>query len=208
MGPSTKTDQVLKLARGGPVRARRLDELGIPRAYLSRLVERGQLEQVSRGIYQLAEAETTELHSVAQVAVRVPHAIICLLTALQIHGLTTELPHAVWIMIDTRARRPTLDALAIEVVRAHGASREHGVEVRKIEGVDVRITSSAKTVADCFRYRRHVGLDVAIAALRDYVAKGRGRSRAAREYTVDALIAAAKVDRVQRVMQPYLEAIV
>jgi predicted transcriptional regulator of viral defense system len=197
----SKTSQLLRLARRGPIRARDLDAASIPRAYLARLVNRGQLEQAARGLYRLPDANVTELHSLAQVAARVPHAIVCLLSALQLHRLTTEVPHAVWIMIDTRARTPKLDTPAIEVVRAQGPAREYGVETRQVEGVSVQITSPAKTVADCFRYRRHVGLDVALAALRDYLSdRRRGRS-------VDALIEAAKADRVEGVVRPYIEAL-
>jgi predicted transcriptional regulator of viral defense system len=166
---TTKTDALLGLARRGPVRARDLDQAGIPRAYLRRLCDRGLLEQVDRGLYRLADAPVTELHSLAEVSKRVPHAIICLLSALQVHGLTSESPHAVWVLIDRHARMPKLSYPKIEVVRASGAAREHGVESLIIEGVRVRQTTAAKTVADCFRYRRHVGLEVALAALRDYL---------------------------------------
>lgn len=206
LGQTTKTDALLRLAKRGPVRARDLDAAGIPRAYLARLVERGELEQAARGLYRLPDADVTELHSLAEVSLRVPHATVCLLSALQVHGLTTEVPHAVWIMIDTRARTPKLDTPAIEVVRAHGVAREHGVERRKIEGVHVRITTPAKTVADCFRYRRHVGLDVAVAALRDYLALARKRERRP-DVTIDALVAAARAARVRSVLRPYLEAL-
>ena len=195
-----KIAQLLRLARQGPIRARDLDAAKIPRAYLARLCDRGELEHVGRGVYGLPDAPATEHHGIAQVSKRVPHATICLLSALQVHGLTTEAPHAVWIMIDTRARTPAIDTPAIEVVRAHGPAREHGVERRRIEGVHVHITTPAKTVADCFRYRRHVGLDVALAALRDYL-----RRRAPRG--IDALVDAARADRVYSVIRPYLEAL-
>lgn len=196
---ATKTDALLRLARKGPVRARDLDDAGIPRAYLRRLCDRGMLEQVDRGIYRLADAPVTELHSLAEVAVRVPHATVCLLSALQLHELTTEVPHAVWVMIDRHARMPKVSYPKLEVVRASGRAREHGIETRDIEGVDVRVTSSAKTVADCFRYRKHVGLDVAMAALRDYLRAHRGG--------MDALVEAARADRVYTFMRPYLEAL-
>lgn len=102
-----------------------------------------------------------------------PHAIIGLLSALQVHGLNTEAPHEVWILIDTRARSPKLDYPTVRIVRAHKKARERGVQTRRIEGVLVQITSPAKTVADCFRYRRHVGLDVALSAHRGYLRKQR-----------------------------------
>jgi predicted transcriptional regulator of viral defense system len=197
--PANKTDALLRLARKGPLRARDLDKAGIPRAYLRRLCDRGLLEQVDRGLYRLADAPVSELHTLAEVAKRVPHAIVCLLSALQVHGLTTEAPHAVWVLIDRHARMPKLAYPKLEVVRASGRAREHGVETRTIEGVRVKLTTPAKTVADCFRYRRHVGLEIAIAALRDYLRDHRGG--------MDALVQAARADRVYTLMQPYLEAL-
>jgi predicted transcriptional regulator of viral defense system len=194
-----KTEMLLRIARKGPVRARDLDNAGIPRAYLRRLCERGLLEQMDRGLYQLADAPVTELHSLAEVGKRVPHAIVCLLSALQVHGLTTEVPHAVWVLIDRHARLPKVSYPKLEVVRASGPAREHGVEKRTIEGVAVHLTTPAKTVADCFRYRRHVGLEVALAALRDYLRGKRGG--------IDPLVAAARADRVYAFMRPYLEAL-
>jgi predicted transcriptional regulator of viral defense system len=195
--PITKTEALLRMARKGPVRARDLESADIPRAYLRRLSERGLLEQVDRGLYQLAEASVTELHTVAQVAARLPNATVCLISALQIHELTTEVPHAVWIMIDRHGRMPKLTYPKIEVVRASGIAREQGQEVRTIEGVKVSLTTPAKTVADCFRFRRHVGLDVALGALRDYLRKRRSG--------IDALVTAAKADRIYPLMRPYLE---
>ncbi len=192
-----KTNTLLRLAGKGTVRARELDAAKIPRAYLRRLTERDILEQVDRGLYRLANAPVTELNSVADVAKRVPHAIVCLLSALQIHDLTTEAPHAVWIMIDRHARAPKLAYPKLEIVWASGRARTHGIEKRTIEGVRVRLTTPAKTVADCFRYRKHVGLDVALAALRDYLRKHRGG--------IDALGWAARADRVYTLMRPYVE---
>ena|ERR1043166_1942617 len=198
MGPS-KTADLLRIARRGRLRARDLDTRRIPRAYLRRLIERGMLERVDRGLYRLADASATELTSIADVAMRVPHATVCLLSALQIHGLTTEAPHAVWIMIDRHARAPKLATPSIEVVRASGMARSMGIERRRIEGVQVQLTTPAKTVADCFRFRRHVGLDVALSALRDYLRKHRGG--------VDKLVEAARADRIVAVVRPYLEAL-
>jgi predicted transcriptional regulator of viral defense system len=197
---TTKTDALLRLARKGPFRARDLDSAAIPRAYLRRLSASGLLEQVDRGLYRLADAPVTELNSLAEVTRRVPHAIVCLLSALQVHELTTEAPHAVWLMIDRHARRPKLTYPKIEIVRASGPAREHGVETRTVEGVRVRLTNPAKTVADCFRYRQHIGLDVAMAALRDYLRRYRGGG-------IDRLVEAARADRVYTLMRPYLEAL-
>lgn len=195
----TKMEQLIALARKGPVRSRDLARFDIPRIYLKRLCDGGILEQVDRGLYSLVDAPVTELHSLAEVAKRVPHAVICLLSALQAHGLTTEVPHAVWVLIDRQARVPKLSYPALEVVRASGAAREHGIVTRVVDGVTVQLTSPAKTVADCFRYRRHVGLDVALAALRAYLGKHR--------VGIDALVQAARADRVYVFMRPYLEAL-
>jgi len=197
---TSKTDTLIRLAKKGPVRARDLDEAGIPRAYLKRLCDRGVLERVDRGLYRLAEAPVTELSSLAEAAKRVPHAVVCLLSALQVHGLTTESPHAVWVLIDRRARMPKLAYPKLEVVRASGPAREHGVENRVIDGVKVQLTTPAKTVADCFRFRRHVGLEVALAALRDYLKTRKG--------SIDELVEAARADRIYAFMRPYLEALV
>ena len=196
---ATKTATLLGLARKGPVRARDLDEAGIPRTYLKRLCDGGVLEQVDRGLYRLADAPVTELSSLAEVSKRVPHAIVCLLSALQVHGLTTEAPHAVWVLIDRHARMPKLAYPKLEVVRASGAARTHGIESRVIDGVKVQLTTPAKTVADCFRFRRHVGLEVALAALKDYLKKRKG--------SIDALVEAARADRIYAFMRPYLEAL-
>ena len=196
----SKTDDLIRLAQKGPIRARDLDKAGIPRAYLQRLCDRGVLERVARGLYRLAESPTTELGTLAEAAKRVPHAIICLLSALQFHGLTTESPHAVWVLIDRRARMPKLSYPKLEVIRASGLAREYGVDTRNIEGVNVQITTPAKTVADCFRFRRHVGLEVALTALRDYLK--------ARKGSIDELVEAARSDRIYSFMRPYLEALV
>ncbi|MCP4605457.1 MAG: transcriptional regulator [Proteobacteria bacterium] len=197
---TTKIEKLLQLAENGPVRARDLKESGIPRIYLRRLCDRGVLERVDRGLYRLVDAPVTQDHTLAQVAKRVPHAIVCLLSALQVHQLTTELPHSVWIMIDRYARMPKVSYPKLEVVRASGLAHEHGVEIRIIEGVQVKLTAPAKTVADCFRFRRHVGQDVAVEALRDYLHKHRSG--------IDALVEAARADRIYTVLRPYLEALV
>jgi len=194
---ATKTGVLMRLARKRPIRARDLDRAGIPRAYLERLRKRGLLEQVDRGLYRAVDAPASELLTLAEVATRVPHGIVCLLSALQAHELTTEVPHGVWLMIDRHARKPNISYPKLEVVRASGRALTHGVESRMIDGVRVRITNPAKTVADCFRYRRHVGLDVALAALRDYLRKHRSG--------MNALVDAARADRVYTLMRPYLE---
>lgn len=192
--------QVLRLVKKrGILRAIDLRERAIPRVYLRRLCDAGKLVRTARGIYQLPDAPVTENHSLAEVARAVPDGVICLLSALQLHGLTAALPHEVWVAIDTRAWKPKLEYPKLHIVRANRKALEFGVEIRTIEGLKVRVTNPAKTVADCFRYRSHLGLDVALEALRDYVRQFRGKT--------EPLMEAAKVMRVANVMRPYLEAI-
>lgn len=204
---TSKTSELLRLASSGPLRTRDVDAAGIPRVYLRRLCERGLLERVDRGLYRLPEAPVTELHSLVEVAKRVPHATIALMSALQAHGLTTEAPHAVWILIDRHARAPKVTYPTLEIVYASGAALAHGVETRTIEGVPVRLTTPAKTVVDCFRYRRHVGLEVALAALRGYLRRPVARDTRRTGSPIDDLVAAARADRVSAVLRPYIEAL-
>lgn len=201
----SKIAALIELAGLGPVRPRDLSAAGIPSAYLRRLCDRGVLERAGRGLYRLADFPATEQHTLAEVAKRVPHGTICLLSALQVHGLTTETPHAVWLMIDRHGRRPRFDQPRLEVIRASGPAREYGIEIRQVEGVAVAVTTPAKTVADCFRYRRHVGLEVALEALRDYLRNDAGGIRT--QPSVDALVEAAHADRIWSVLRPYVEAL-
>lgn len=203
----SKNTAVLDLAKKGPIRARDLDVLGVPRVYLRRLVDKGLLERVDRGLYLNANAEVTELHSVAEVMKRSPKGALCLLSALQLHGLTTEVPHAVWVLIDRQARIPRISSPKVEFIRASGVALTHGIEQRTIEGVPVRLTSPAKTVIDCFRFRKHVGLEVALEALRDYLRRANGPRRGRAEYALDALAAAAKATKTTNLLRPYLEAL-
>lgn len=198
--PVTQPEQVLTLARTqGVLRARDLDPLGIPRTVLTRLVERGALVRVGRGLYMRMDAEISPHHSLVQVAARVPGCVVNLLSALAFHELTDELPAAVWIAILRGHRAPRLDTLSLEVVSTAQRFLELGVTRHRIEGADVAITDPARTVADCFRYRSRIGVDVAIAALRDYDARNRGGR--------DALWEMAGACHVQSVMRPYLEAL-
>jgi len=193
-------ERLLRHAREcGIVRARDLWELRVPTAILTRLVRQGRLIRRSRGIYTLPEYEPTEHTDLAAVAKRTPKSIICLLSALRFHGLTTQNPFEVWIMIGGKARRPAIEHPRIRVVRASGAALTHGVDVHEIEGVSVCITAPGKTVADCFKYRGKVGADVAVEALRDC-----WRQRRA---TMDEIHRYAKTDRVANVMRPYMESL-
>lgn len=201
MAARTQSERVLDLVRRkGIVRGVELDRLGIHRMNLKRLVDRGLLVQRSHGIYEAAAPRMTEHGSIIEIVTRAPKATLCLLTALRLHRLTTQNPFEIWIMIDRKARKPSIDTPAVRVVRASGPCLTKGVQTMRIDSVDVRITTVAKTVADCFRYRTTVGTDVALEALRDA-----WRRKAA---SMDELIAAAKTDRVATVMRPYLESLV
>ena len=182
------------------VRSRDVVESGFHPEHLRRLVGKGRLQRLSRGVYAPTDFEATEHHGLAQVAIRTPESVVCLLSALLFHDLTTQLPSRVWIAIPPRARNPISEWPPVEVHRFSGKSFSEGWTEHHLESVPVKIFDPAKTVADCFKFRNKVGLDIAIDALRDCL----GRKRA----TVEELIHFAKICRVDAVMKPYLEAMV
>lgn len=184
-------------ARQAVFRPREVAKKGVSRTALGRLTRAGKLERVGRGLYVSAGAKVTEHHTLVEAAKRVPAGIVCLLSALAFHRMTTQIPHEVWLAIDVKARKPRADWPPMRIVRFSGRARTFGVEEHVIEGVEVKVTSRAKTVADCFKYRNKIGIDVAVEALRDYLRK-RGRS-------MDDLLRAAEACRVSRVMKPYME---
>ena len=196
----SKTRQVLELIRTkGVLRPKDLKAKGIPQDYLWRLHKRGALDRVGRGLYAAKGTEATENHSLVEAAKRVTHGVVCLLSALRFHGIGTQLPHEVWLAIDGKARHPKTDDLPLRIVRFSGKALTAGVYRQTIEGVAVSIYSPAKTIADCFKYRNKIGLDVALEALRDSLERDL--------VTRDRLWRYAKVCRVAKVMQPYLEAL-
>jgi predicted transcriptional regulator of viral defense system len=182
----------------GVIRPGDLRLKGIAPVYLTRLVRSGALVRVGRGLYSLADGSATADRTVVEAARHVPRGIVCLLSALRLHELTTQMPPAVWMAIDVKARRPGAAGPPLEIVRMSGPALTSGIEERVLEGVRVRVYGSAKTVADCFKFRNKIGLDVALEALRDY-RRRRG--------SVDELLRYAGICRVARVMRPYLEAL-
>lgn len=197
----TKTDQVLQIARQkGVVRARDLEEKGLPSRYLSRLAKRGKLHREGRGLYRHPDAPLSEHHSLALVASRYPNAVVCLLSALQFHELTTQMPRQVWVAREKGDWAPEASPTRLEVVHMSGGSFSEGIQQHHVEGIPIKVFSPAKTVADCFKFRGKVGLSVAIEALRDYVRSSVG--------PVEDLYHFAKVCRVQTVIRPYIEATV
>ena len=193
--------KVLDLAsREGILRPRDLRRKGLPTDYLWRLHQQDKLEKVGRGMYALPDAELTEHQTLIQAARRLPHGVVCLLSALRFHDLTTQAPFEIWMAIDVKARSPKEEIIPLRIVRFSGQALTAGIETHTIEGVKVKVYNPAKTVADCFKYRNKIGLDVAIEALRDCWRKKRA--------TTDQLWHYAKICRVARVIRPYLESLV
>lgn len=193
-------ERIIELARSTAVlRPRDLKAIGVPREYLRRLHDEGILDHPSRGIYVLAAAELTEHQSLVEACKRVPHGVVCLISALQFHGLTTQMPHEVWLAIGGKAWQPQVKYPPLRIARFSKAALGYGVEEHRISGVVVRVYTPAKTVADCFKFRNKVGLDVAMEALRDCIQK--------KKASVDDLWKAAKVCRVANVTRPYLESL-
>ncbi|MBK9072508.1 MAG: type IV toxin-antitoxin system AbiEi family antitoxin domain-containing protein [Myxococcales bacterium] len=196
----TKLEATQALVRKqGVLRARDLSSRGIPRSYLRRLQDQGAIEKLGPGLYADAKFEPTANHSLVEASVRVPHGVICLLSALRFHGLTTQAPFQVWLAIDIHAWRPKQSSPPLRIVHMGEAALKAGVETHKMENVDVPVFSAAKTVADCFKYRNKIGLDVALEALKEF--------RASKKWSHDELWRHAKLCRVANVMRPYLEAL-
>ena len=194
-------DRAIEVARAhGIARGADFDQAGVPRVYLQRLTREGGLQRVGRGLYKLTGAPSDVASSLAQALRIQPRGVIGLLSALQFHELTTQTPHAVWMLLGLKDWAPVNPAVQIKIVRASAPSLRAGVEVQTIDGVSVPITSRAKTVADCFKYRNKIGADVAVEALRDLFARSR-------RPPIDDLWRYAEVDRVRTVIRPYLEAL-
>jgi predicted transcriptional regulator of viral defense system len=182
------------------VTAREAARHGIHSQVLTRLVREGSLERIARGQYRLPDQPLTEHHTLAVVARAAPAGVVCLLSALSYHGVGTQIPHEVWLAIHRRARQPSLRYPPLRVVKFSGKAFTEGVETHEVEGQSVRIYSVAKTLADLFKYRNKIGLDVALEGLREAWRE--------RRFTMDEMDRFARICRVERVMKPYLEAMV
>ncbi len=195
------SSRALRLARRrGTITRRELIESGIHTQTLSRLVRAGALERMARGRYRLPDAPITENHGLALAAAAVPKAVVCLVSALRFHEIGTQAPHEVWIALDRRSRRPALSYPRLRVHRFGGKALTEGIETHRIEGESVKVYNVAKTLADVFKYRNKVGLDVALEALRE--------AWRARRFTMDEVHRYARLCHVERIMRPYLEALV
>ncbi|MGM0554541.1 MAG: type IV toxin-antitoxin system AbiEi family antitoxin domain-containing protein [Pseudomonadota bacterium] len=198
MGNSAQA--ILDLARKrGLIRPRDLEPLGLPRVALTRLVRQGMLTRVARGLYALPDRPVSENTALAEATRKHPRAVVCLLSALRFHNLTTQSPFEVWLAIPNKARAPRIDYPALRIVRFSDPLLAEGVEEHLIEEVPVRVTGIARTVADCFKYRNKIGLDVALEALREAWSEKRVR--------MDELWQFARLCRVGNVMRPYLESL-
>ncbi|MDD3765454.1 MAG: AbiEi antitoxin N-terminal domain-containing protein [Nevskiales bacterium] len=196
----THTEAILHLARNNEVlTARAVVAHGVPRVALTRLVRSGQLHRIGRGLYALPGRVLSEKHQLAEIAGRAPRGVFCLLTALHFHDVGTQSPFELWLAIPNKARAPRVDYPPVRIVRFSGTALTEGVETHVIDGIQVRIYSVAKTVADCFKFRNKIGLDVALEALR--------QSWRGKRVTMDALWHYARVCRVANVMRPYLESL-
>jgi len=198
---NNKKEQILELVRdSGILTTAEVRSHGIHHEYIRQLRAEGKLVLLGRGRYMLPDAEVTANHGLAQVAKAIPKSVICLLSALQFHEIGTQAPHEVWIAIDRRAARPRVKRPKLRIMRFSGKALTEGLDEHNVEGVPVKVYNPAKTVADCFKYRNKVGLDVALEALRDVVRN--------RRCTIDELWQYAKVCRVTKTVRPYMEAIV
>lgn len=196
----SKKQQVLELFQKMKlVRPRDIEAIGVSGSYLNKMLAEGIVERPCRGVYALVDSEVSEFRSIVQACKRSPRATVCLLSALRIHDLTTQSPFEVWLAIGESDRKPTIRHPPIRVMRFSGLSRTFGIQQREIEGVMVAVFSPAKTVADCFKYRHKIGIEVAIEALKD--------CHQSRQASMDELWNAAKACRMANVMRPYMEAI-
>lgn len=197
----TTLDAALRVFRthGGMLRTAHALELGIHPETLYRLRDEGEIVEVSRGLFRLASLPPLSQPDLVAVAARIPTGVICLVSALSFHGITTEIPHEVQIALPSGSVRRRVRQPPTRVFQFSGPSFEEGIETHEIDGVPVRVYGPEKTVADCFRFRNKVGLPVAIEALR--------LCRERRHASVRVLLEFARIDRVERVMMPYLEAV-
>ncbi len=200
MQPS-QSDQILQFAqRQGLLRAADIRAQGWSPQLLIKLHRAGKLERVARGLYSLATTENTEHQVLMEVCKRVPKAVICLLSALQFHDIGTQLPHEVWIALPEATQTPRLDYPPLRVARLRGDAYSAGIETTTSNGNELRVYSVAKTVTDCFKFRHKIGLDVALEALKE--------AWRARKLSMDEVTRFARINRVEKVMQPYIESLV
>jgi len=194
-------DKLIALAesKGGVIRVKDAAGAGIHSQYITNLVSRGIMEKITRGTYALLDGPFTEHQTAVEVCARVPRGVLCLLTALQFHGLTTQLPHQVWLAIPRSMQTPKFKGLPVRYIKYSQATYEKGIETYDIEGAKIKVYNVPKTITDCFKFRNTVGVDVAIEALRE--------GWHDRRFQVAELTEYAELSRVWNVIRPYAETI-
>lgn len=199
---NTKVDNlVLELTKKGMLKTREILKLGISKEYLRKLKERGIVERIARGIYTLPDYEFSATQSIAEAARQIPKGVICLLSALRFHGFTTQNPFEVWVAVERTAWKPKISSpTQVRYLKFSGKAFTAGVQTKTVDNIKVKVYCPAKTVADCFKYRNKIGLDVALEALREGWQEKR--------FTMDELWEYAKICRVSNIMRPYLESLV
>jgi predicted transcriptional regulator of viral defense system len=184
----------------GILRASQAKTLGIDPKTIAEMRKAGLVNKISRGLYRLAEYPHLDYPDLVIVASRIPKAVICLISALAFHNLTTQVPHKVYIALPKSVRRPQIRYPQLDIIWLSGESYENGIEEHSLDGITVPIYSKGKTVADCFKFRSKVGKDIAIEALRDYVQLPKAN--------IGELLLYARMDRVENVIMPYLEVVI
>lgn len=195
---SRALDQIISV--GGLVRTKQALELGIQSRMLKQLVQHNRLEQISRGLYRIPGKHPISNPDLFTVAARVPNGVICLISALSFHDITTQIPNKVSVALDRTAETPRLDYPPLSIHRFSGKAFSEGVEIHKVDGIEVKVYSMEKTLADCFKFRNKIGMDVAIEALKFY--------RSQKKIKMNDIYHFARICRVENIMRPYLEAVV
>ena len=197
--PVPAADRAIQiLSKSGMVRLREFKAAGIPETVVARLTRAGRVVRLARGLYQLPSADLQTGHTLAEVAKIVPKGVICLISALVYHELTLQMPPFVWVAIDVHTRQPNHRYPPMRFVRFGKKALTQGIERHMIEGASVKITSPAKTIVDCFRFRNKIGTDIAISAMREALRKRRCKP--------DEIIRLARSLRIASVVRPYIEA--
>lgn len=197
----TKRQQVIDfMSQQSLVRPKDLVSAGLPKDYLYQLATEGVVEKIGRGLYRLPDSDSSEWSSWVEAQRRVPKGVFCLMSALVFHRFTSQNPYELWIAIPNKAWRPAIDYPPVRYITMSGAALDEGIERHNVEGIELQVYNAAKTVADCFKFRRHVGLDVAIESLKEGWRE--------KKFSMDELMHYAEVCRVAKVIQPYAESIV
>lgn len=184
---------------GGLVRTAEAIRAGIHPRSLYEMLSEGVIERLSRGLYRLVELPPLGNPDVVSVCKRVPNGVICLISALAFHEITTQIPHEIYLAVSRKSIVPKIDYPPVRIFRFSGTSYSEGIELKKADDITIRIYSPAKTLADCFKYRNKIGLDVVVESLKRY--------RESKLFSVEEILYFARVCRVEKVMRPYLEAL-